>query len=111
VGLILSAHCEGCGYQEAEELRLGTTHAAIVEHDVEVRELFPAPCCGRVVSVPILLGMPLPSPACLGCGEPLELRPDLQYRIARLSGDVLEGHPCPACAANTLTFKRLGDFV
>tara|TARA_R110002072_G_scaffold27302_2_gene88854 strand:- start:351 stop:686 length:336 start_codon:yes stop_codon:yes gene_type:complete len=111
MGLILSADCADCGYQEADELRLGTTHAAIVEHDVEVRELFPATCCGRVQSVPILLGMPLPSPPCASCGEPLELRPELQYRIARLSGDVLEGHPCPACAAETLSFKRLGEFV
>lgn len=111
MGLILSARCTECSYQEPEKLRLGTTHAAIVEHDVEVRELFPAACCGRVQSVPILLGMPLPSPPCVGCGNPLELRPDLQYRVARLSGDVLDGHPCPACAANTLEFRREGDFV
>ncbi|MBL4847344.1 MAG: hypothetical protein JKY65_17630 [Planctomycetes bacterium] len=109
MGLILSARCEGCGYEE-RELRLGTTHSAIDEHDVEVCYLFPATCCGRVQSVALLLGMPLPTPPCVSCGEPLVLEREKQYRIARLSGDVLKGHPCPACSAETLSFCKEGQF-
>ena len=111
MGLILSARCDGCGYEESEQLRLGTTHAAIEEHDVEVSYLFPALCCGRVQSVLLLLGMPLPSPPCVSCGEPLALEREQQYRIARLSGDTFSGHPCPACAAKTLSFFELGKFL
>jgi hypothetical protein len=109
--LILSARCEACGYHESGELRLGTTHAAIDQHDVEVRYLFPAPCCGRVQSVALFLGMPLPTPPCDSCGEPLALEQEHQYRIARLSGNALDGHPCPACAAETLSFREEAQFL
>ena len=107
--MILSARCGACAYEESD-LRLGTSHAAMVEHDVEVRELFAAPCCARVQSVAILLGMPLPTPPCPACAEPLLLATLTRYRIARLSGDVLDGHTCPACGAAGLTFAQAGEF-
>ena len=80
-------------------------------HDVEVTELYPAPCCGRVQSVAILLGMPLPSPPCAGCGQPLTLDTSQRYAIARLSGEVLSGHPCPACGERTLEFEEVERFT
>jgi len=110
MGLILNAACESCDYRE-EALRLGTTHEAIALHDVEVYELYPAPCCGRVQSVAILLGMPLPSPPCAGCGEPLALDTSQRYAIARLSGEVLSAHPCPACGERTLEFEEVERFT
>lgn len=107
--MILSARCGACSYED-QDLRLGTSHAAIVEHDVEVRELFPAPCCASVQSVAILLGVPLPCPPCPRCASPLALSEAGRYKIARLSGDALAGHTCPACGAAELSFTQTGAF-
>ena len=110
MGLVLNAACSSCDYRE-DALRLGTTHEAIALHDVEVYELYPAPCCGRVQSVAVLLGMPLPTPPCGTCDQPLALETAQRYAIARLSGEVLQGHPCPACGERTLDFREVERFT
>ena len=103
--MIVEAVCGACGYRESG-LGLGATHAEIAQHDVCTRELFRAPCCGVVVSAVVEMGQPRPSPPCPGCETALVLSEDLRYRVARLSGDVWDGHRCPRCAEASLRFEQ-----
>jgi len=110
MGLVLTATCEGCGFQQPD-LRLGATHAQIAQHDVCHRDLYRASCCNRVQSVLLYLGQPLPEVACEGCGQALVLTAETRYRIATMKGEVLEGHACPGCGSQTLSFQQTGKFV
>jgi hypothetical protein len=110
MGLILDASCANCDYTQSG-LRLGGTREEVTRHDVEVAWLFRASCCKQVQSVQILLGQPLPSPECATCGQSLALHLADRYRIACLSGTVLEGHPCPACAGESMCFVEAGSFL
>ena len=110
MGLILDAGCDGCGFSRAD-LRLGATHGQIAEHDVNTLELYGALCCGTLQSVRVFMGQPLPEVPCEACGVNLTLAPETRYRVATLKGEVLGGHPCPACGAHRLTFVATGRFT
>lgn len=101
MGLLLDATCDDCAFARPG-LKLGATHAQIDRHDIEHHELFAVPCCRDLQSVVVLLGQPLPEPPCATCGAPLQLRPEARLRVTTMKGEVLEGHPCPRCAARRL---------
>lgn len=109
MGLILDAGCDSCGFSR-RALRLGATHAEIATHDVNTLELFATPCCKSMQSVRVLMGQPYPAPPCEGCAKPLSLAAGERYRIATMKGEVLTGHRCPACGAETLAFEVKGSF-
>ncbi len=110
MGWVLRAECAACGHGETD-LRLGATHGEIGQHDVCHRDLFRAPCCGRLESVLLYLGQPLPAAACSGCGQALVLDAAHRYRIATLKGERLDRHPCPRCGVVALAFEKIGTFL
>lgn len=74
------------------------------------RHLYRCLTCREIAEIELALGEPPGAPVCR-CGSPLSLARELAYQIVWLSGNRLEGHPCPRCEARVLSFEEEGRFL
>lgn len=83
----------------------------IARHDVAHFDVFATPCCRDLQSVEVVLGQGHAPVPCARCGVEFTPSAPDRYRISRLRGEVLEGHPCPRCGAAVLGFEVTARFV
>jgi hypothetical protein len=109
MGLILSARCGRCDFARTD-LRLGASMEQMSGEHRSGVHLHRCRACADLAQVELALGEKPGERRCDRCEAPLELA-GTELRIVRMQGLALEGHACPRCGEDQLSFREEGRFL